>query len=196
MKRALVLIVSITLAPSVAFADAPHDAAPRETFAQPNYVRTLVGFGGVPDVPSANMVLTMEVGHRPFLGALATGASFSSVSDLTGAYTVETLGVFAKLDLTYVICSHFWARHPSPSLPVRVQLGSRIGLGVSDSFGLTPSYVLVRAEMQPFVDIEVPLDVHHTYSFVVRGALDTSVNFNALFRWSASIGFTYGWGHV
>ncbi len=195
MTRAFV--VTFALLACIFFSrDTRADDPPKEPYSQPWYARSVAGFGGLPNASSPSVVLTAEIGHRPFYGALETGGSFSSASDWNGAWTVLAFGGFAKLDLTYLFLSGFWARKPSPSTPVRVQLGSRVGIAVSDSFGLQPPYTLVRAEMEPFIDVEIPLDVHHSYAFVVRGALDTSVSLNALFRWSVAIGFSYGWGHV
>jgi hypothetical protein len=198
MRRALVITSTLlaSLASQSARADDAKDAAPKETWSQPWYARMVVGVGGLMDVPATDLVLTAEIGHRPFQGALATGGSFSSASDLAGSWAAITLGAFAKLDLTYLFLSGLWSKQPAPSTPIRVQLGSRIGITASDSFGLTPLYTLVRAEMEPFLDLEFPLDAKHTYGFVFRSALDTSVSFNAVFRWSFAIGFSYGWGHV
>jgi len=196
-RAALACLLATWIASSNAHADAAPtaDATSAPRFAQPWYVRTLAGFGQLSDVQSSSdLVLTTEIGHRPFFGALATGASFSSSTDMNGAWTAVVVGAFAKVDLTYLFLSGVWSRRPPPSAWPRFQLGSRLGMAVSDSFGVKPLYTLVRAEMEPFLDVEIPLDDDHVYAIVARFALDTSVSFNALFRWSGAIGFSYGWG--
>lgn len=175
--------------------DAGHRVAP--PFAHDAFLRTFVGAGGLASGPSSNVIFGTEIGHRPLGGGLGTGFAFSSATDVHGRYTVLTPGLFAKLDLTYLFLSGGWATTPPNCFPFRLQLGSRLGLGISESFRSTPApstYVLVRPELQPFFDVEVPLDRDRVYSIVVRGSIDTSVNLEAWFRWGVAIGLSYGWG--
>jgi hypothetical protein len=215
MKRAaFVVVAAAALAPARALAqsvptdarcatdarcdrDAP-DADRPPPFAYPKFVRTLAGVGGAPRIPTLNVVVTAEVGGRPLRGAFGTGVSFSYAMDATGQYTVFSPGIFAKLDLTHVFLGGFWAIEPPSDFPLRLQVGSRFGADVSESFQRSPfasTYALIRPELQSFVDVEVPIDAARTLSVVVRGALDTSVNLGDLFRWSASVGLAYGWSH-
>ena len=93
-----------------------------------------------------------------------------------------------------------WRFTPPYNFPVRLQLGGRLGLGISES--TRPSadvpnavpYTLIRPELQDFVDVEVPVGPLHHYSFVLRGAIDTPVNLSSVFRWSFAAGVNYGWG--
>jgi hypothetical protein len=179
------------------FRCAERGAAKTPPFAHNAFVRTFAGAGGLASGPSTNVVFGTEIGHHPLGGALGTGFAFSSATDVQGRYTVLTPGVFAKLDLTYIFLSGIWATTPPNCFPFRLQLGSRAGLGISESFRRDPApftYVLLRPELQPFFDVEVPVDRDRVYSIVFRGLLDTSVNLETLFRWGFAIGLSYGWG--
>jgi hypothetical protein len=208
--RSLALVAAGMLVSSVALADEKpcEPAAPGgesgPPFAYPKMVRTLVGFGYVPKLPSddrtANVSLTEEIGGHPLTGALGTGFSISSTTDLKGLWSVVTPGLFVKLDLTYLFLSGLWACSPSRIFPFRLQLGGRLGLGISESTrpkGDVPGaaqYVLLRPELQSFFDVEIPIGTDRIYSVVGRGAFDGSVNLSDVFRWSFSMGINYGWG--
>jgi hypothetical protein len=199
MKRAA-LIVAVALVPASARAEAP--APP---YAWPAFVDTFVGFGSAPNPFDFVSALTAEVGHRPFGGALSTGVSFSSATDVTGLWNVVTPGAFAKIDLTYVFLSGFWSVQPPRNTHVRVHLGGRVGMGVSQSFQrvvptatdpylVDTSYVLVRPELESFVDLDVPLGARRAYSLIFRAAIDTPVTLDDLFRWTLCVGLGYAWG--
>ncbi len=167
-------------------------------------MRTLVGLGGVPSLPkddnTGNLVLTTEVGGHPLTGALGTGVSISSTEDLKGLWSVVTPGIFAKLDLTYLFLSGLWACDPPPHFPLRIQMGSRLGLGISESFRASADvpvdspYTLLRPELQSTLDFEMPLGGDRVYSLIARAAIDAPVNVSEVFRWSFSFGLGYGWG--
>jgi len=177
-------------------------------FAHALSARTLAGGGGVPSLPAydraPNLVVTTEIGHHPLQdrdeggAALGTGLSLSSVTDLAGRWAVLVGGPFAKVDLTYLFLTGLWA-YPVARFPVRVQLGGRLGVSISQSSfpqeGVAPPYTLVRPELQSFFDVEAPLglDRDRTWSVVGRVALDTGVNLSTVFRYSFSAGLDYGW---
>lgn len=209
--RAAVLLVAgaVAMAPRPARAE-PQSKIPTSTYDYLDYVRLFVGVGSVPQPElfescNANTALTFEIAHRPFHGALSTGFSFSSVTDVNGLWNVLTPGAFAKLDLTYVFTSGLWSHRPTLHPFVRILVGARVGFGVSQSFvhiqstadsryEATSSYVLVRPEMEPIVDLEFPFGHRHDFAFVARGAVDTPVTFDTIFRWSVSLGIGYAWG--
>ena len=172
-------------------------AAKTPPFAYNAFVRTFAGVGGLASGSASNIVFGTEIGHHPLGGALGTGFAFSSATDVNGRYSVVTPGVFAKLNLTYLFLSGIWATTPPNCFPFRLQLGSRAGLGVSESIRRNPApftYVLVRPELQPFFDLEIPVNRDRVTSIVLRGSVDTSVNLQTLFRWAFAIGLSYGWG--
>jgi len=201
MRRAA-LVAAIVCAAPVARAEAP-----KEDYL--DYARLFVGFGSVPfpdPAESVNMTtaFTLEIAHRPFDGALSTGFSISSVTDVNGSWNVITAGPFAKLDLMYVFTSGLWSHEPARHPPLRILVGARIGFAASQSFvHVTPtedsrfqdatSYVLFRPELQPVLDFEVPFGLRHELALSLRGALDTSVALDT-FRWSVALGFGYAWG--
>jgi hypothetical protein len=187
----------------------------------PTFVRMLVGLGSAPNLPkddnAPNTVMTAELGGHPFRGALETGFSFSSANDLKGYWSVVTPGIFAALDLTYVFATGFWTYqlpgpNPTPTcslaatrrsgLPCfRLRLGGRLGLSLSsssrpDDVPYASTYQLVRPELQPFLDVEVPVSTDR-FSLVLRGAFDSPVNLSTLFRWNVTAGLSYAydkWG--
>jgi hypothetical protein len=210
MKRAA-LALAVLLFPAISRAaqepcatEASEPPCARPPFVYPDLVRTLVGIGGAPMLPpddrTANLVLTAEIGGHPLGGALGTGLSISSVLDFKQLWSVVTPGLFAKIDLTYLFLSGLWRIAPPPEFPFRLQLGGRLGLGVSEStrpsadVSYAVPYTLVRPELQNFADLEIPVDALHVYSFVLRGAIDTPVNLSGVYRWSFSTGLNYGWG--
>jgi hypothetical protein len=164
-------------------------------FANRNFARSLIGMGGVTDSPVPHMLITTEGGHRPFGGVLSTGYSLSSGTDAQGRWFIISPGLLVQVDLTYLFLSGFWARCPDPTFPVRVQVGSRIGVDISQSFGITPTYWLIRPELQPYLDLEVPLAKDRTVSLVVRLSADTTINLESIVLWTVSVGLSFGWGH-
>jgi hypothetical protein len=207
-RLATTAAVALALAPAIAAADDPpagdgefrcaeRGAQKTPPYAYNAFLHTFAGVGGLASGPSGNVIFGAEVGHHPLGGALGTGFSFSSATDVKGRYTVVTPGVFAKLDLTYLFLSGLWATTPPNCFPFRLELGARAGLGISESFRSDPApftYVLLRPELQPSFDLEIPLDRDRVHSIVVRGSVDTSVNLETLFRWGIAVGLSYGWG--
>ena len=178
---------------------------PFPPYAYSKFFQTLVGLGAAKGVGSTALVLTTEIGHHPLAGALGTGFSLSSATAMDGRWTVITPGLLAKLDLTYVFTGGLWAAPPPDDFPFRLQLGGRLGLGISESFPAkvpyASSYLLVRPELQPFLDIELLppiawacLPKDRVFSLIVRLAIDAPVNLGNVFRLSGSIGLNYGWG--
>lgn len=174
-------------------------------FAPKWFARTLVGSGAAWQTPlddrGPDLAETAEFGAYPLGGALAAGVSLSNASDLKNLWAVTTPGIFAKIDLTYWFLTGMYSCAPAPRrFPFRVQLGSRIGLGISESFrplsdvpDVSP-FKLLRPELLSFVDAEFPVPPEKHYAIVVRGGVDTSVNLSSLFRWSVSLGLAYAWG--
>jgi hypothetical protein len=93
-----------------------------------------------------------------------------------------------------------WSYAPPDHFGWRLQVGGRLGLGISQStrpsadVPYAVAYVLVRPELLDFVDLELPVGGCNAYSIVIRGATDTPVNLSSVFRWSVSAGVSYGWG--
>ncbi|HEY4014463.1 MAG TPA: hypothetical protein VGM06_14075 [Polyangiaceae bacterium] len=208
MKHGALALALLT--PALARAADPPAAPPQETdasppppFVYPALVRTLVGLGRATRLPkdddAPSVVMTVEVGEHPLGGALGTGISLSSALDSKGLWSVVTPGLFATLDLTYLFLSGLWAYEPPP-FAGRLRVGSRLGIAVSESYRpsgdvpYAPPYMLIRPELQSFVDLEWPLDRRQVYSLVGRAAIDTSVNLSDAFRWSFSAGIDYAWG--
>ena len=209
--RRTTLLVPLALglvAPSTARADGEQTTHAAIPFSSPWFFRILAGGGGVPELPrddnAGHVVFTAEIGHQPVAdktgGALSTGFSISSAEDANSHWSVITPGLFAQLDLTYVLLSGLWARVPPSSFPVRLNLGSRLGVGISESFRpqqdlpYAQSFLLLRPEVMSYLQVNVPLDDRHQYVIVARGAIDTSANLGELYRWSFAGGFAYCWG--
>jgi hypothetical protein len=174
-------------------------------YSRPGLVTTFAGLGGSPTDKYPNAVLTIEIAHRPFGGALTTGISLSSATELDGTWNVITPGLVAKMDLTYVALSGFFSHDPKPDFPIRFHVGARVGMAVSQSwvhiepsttssYELKSSYVLVRPELESFLDVEVPFGKKRAYSLVGRVAFDTPIAGDTLFRWSLACGLGYSWG--
>jgi hypothetical protein len=216
MKRLAIVLVTLAL-PRVASAqDCDKQSNRVDTtegkpapFDSPHMVRLLVGLGYVPSLPmddrSSNLLpddtmITTEIGGHPLSGALGTGVSISVTTDIRGYWTVLTPGLFAKLDLTYLLLSGLWRYTPPDDFPIRLQAGGRLGLGVSQStrpksdVPNAEQYVLIRPELLDFLDLEIPLGGDRIYSFVLRGAMDTPINLSGVYRWGISAGLSYGWG--
>ncbi|MFO0587449.1 MAG: hypothetical protein U0441_07915 [Polyangiaceae bacterium] len=175
----------------------PRDARP--TYAQAMSLHALFGLGGIPGVRSMNGSLTTEFGSRPFHGnnndpsAFSTGIGYAVTSDFNGKYSILSLGLFAKLDLTYVFLSGFWTHPFAPDFPFRVQAGGRLSISMSDSFGgLVRPYTLVRPEVTPFVDLEIVANKARTTAFVLRAAYDDTLDIEQP-RYTVAIGLDYGW---
>jgi hypothetical protein len=210
--RVLALVLAQVLLPALAAADeSPAGGACASSCGQPPFVhdwffRGLVGAGSVPNLPTddrtGNMVLTVEVGAHPLQGAFATGFSLSNASDWKGYWSVLTPGLFGQVDLTYLFLSGLWAYAPPRDFFFRLAVGSRLGLGVSESFrpsnGLpadtyAPAYQLLRTELMSFLDLDIPVTSDRRYALVARAAVDTPVNVSSVFRWSGSLGISSAW---
>jgi hypothetical protein len=201
VKRILAACL-VVIAPRAALAATPESASPPFSF--PYFARTLVGGGGVPLSPEPFVTVTGEIGQHPLTGALLSGVSISTAAS-GRTWSVTTPGIFARLDLTYLFRSGFWTV-PPPRSWIHLQLGSRVGLGFSKSFHHVPvaraesNYDLWRPEVESTFDCEMwPFDearfrAARHYAFVLRGAVDTSVDLSELLRWSFAIGLNYGWG--
>jgi hypothetical protein len=213
----VVLAFLVALTPGVAHADgepcAPakpctHAASEVDPlFPNPMVLRTLVGMGAAFQLPAddraAAAFITAEVGGHPLTGAFGTGFSVSTAIDFRGLWSVFTPGIFAKLDLTYLLLSGLWRVAPSPESFswAHVQVGGRLGLAISESkrpseIPYSTQYFLLRPELETFLDVEWAhckrlRDIGLTP--MIRGALDTSVNYSDMFRWSVSLGLNYGW---
>jgi hypothetical protein len=213
MRTALLLLVGFASAPARAD-DVPSVApggpgnvdTPTTTksppFAWPRSMRVLFGLGSALQGGGGETVVTAEFAAHTLSGAFSTGLSVSTAEDFGGRWNVSTLGVFGKLDVTYLILGCGWLRDPSTTFPVRLQVGARFGIGVSTSLPATgtvdplPPYVLIRPELEPFVDVEVPIFPDRTerrYSLVFRFGADAPTSLNSFFRLSASVGLSYGW---
>lgn len=179
---------------------APVRAEP--AFGNPNYVRILLGGGGVPLVDGPSMGFGGEWGAHAFGGAFSTGFSWSLEGALNGRWVVTVPGLFVQLDLTYVLLSGFWNHAPPADFPFRVQVGERLGLGISSSFPPPEAepwaspYLLMRPELHTFVDVAFPFGGDPYRLLFVRAALDSATTVVSIvpFRWSVSVGMTWGWG--
>jgi hypothetical protein len=171
------------------------------------YVRALVGLGSVPNLPyddrTGNTVVTTEIGFHPLKAAFSSGFSMSNAADWNGLWNVLTPGLFAQLDLTYILLSGLWAYPPPRSFPLRIAVGGRFGLGISNSFRPTaglpvdmfaPEYELLRPELMSYLDFDYALSSDRRYAVVFRMAVDTAVNLSQVFRWSGSVGLSSAWG--
>lgn len=199
MKWLPLLLVAHSMS-SIASADPVAAVSKAPPFAPRGYVRALLGLGGAQRIDGHNMSLTADFGARTFNGVFSSGFSTSVATDLAGHWFVVTPGFFIQLDLTYLFLSGLWAQEPPSDFPFRLQVGSRIGLDVSDSFPsreqqpYASNYLLLRPALHSFVDLEKPLDKNRLFSAVVRVAVDTPIALTDLFRWSVSIGISRGWG--
>ncbi len=214
-RRAIAVLISAFLVSSFASAEEPVRAASADVSAPGDgpfvhnwFFRTLLGLGDVPDLPAndrtGNAVLTAELGAHPLQGAFATGFSITNATDWKGSWEVVTPGLFGQIDLTYIFLSGFWAYPPPRDFCFRIALGTRLGVGFSESsrpsqpgqltLQYAPSYALWRPELMSFADVDWPLGRARRYAIVLRGAIDTSVNLSALFRWSGSLGVSMAWG--
>lgn len=196
MRRALAMSIVLALPAAARAAD------PAPPYAQPMDFHLVGGAGGVVEQNSRFHVaaaMGADLGHRPFGGALGTGVSFSSMTSLDGRWNVLSLGLQGKVDVLYVLASHFWTRRP-PLLPLRLLGGGRLGVdfSVSQAKPSTPQqpeapYMLLFPNAQLFVDFEVPLNCARTFYLIGRAAFDVGLN-SDLQRWSALAGLGYGWG--
>jgi hypothetical protein len=203
--KALAVVAANLLLPAVAAA-ADSAAGPADPgYTYPRFVHTLLGAGGVPTLPvgdrTGNVVLTTEIGGHPLTGALGTGFSLSETLDMKGQWSVFTPGLLAQLDLTYLAATALYTYLPPRTSLAHLQVGGRLGLAFSESsqpsVAYEPSYELLRPELQPFVDLDVPvtwLGRGRHDSLIFRGAVDCPVNLSSIFRWSLSVGLSYGWG--
>jgi len=193
--RRLLVIVALT---SAAAARADEEEAPPH-FARSRSVRMLLGGGTVPAVASGFLTVEAEWLLRPFNGALSVGTAASGSGDVHGLWSDVTLGLSFALDLTYLFLSGFWWVEPSPTFPVRLSVGARLGLTFSRSWlprpelSSSPEYQLLRPELHPFLDVEVPLPCTPHLSALARVAIDTNANPTTLFRWAAYAGMSWGY---
>ena len=174
------------------------------------YADTLVGLGAAttPALEGPTIVFAADVAERPFGGSLSMGMSLRADVDTRGLWNVITPGVFAKVDLTYVILTAFWSiRHPA-DFPVRLVAGIGVGLAVSqsyfdetssgvDAYQAHTAYTLARPQLSPTLDIEYPLPfAKRHYTVVVRGTFDAPINFTTIFRFGVLAGISVSWDHI
>ncbi len=185
----------------VALASSVAAAAPAPgPFSYPRYLRLLPGIGAVPLVTGTDTAFTLDGGVHSFDGAFSTGVSGSGAADNHGRFLVGSFGLFVQLDLTYLILSCLWSHPPQPNWPVRLQVGSRIGMDLSVSWAprpelpRPPDYWLLRPALYSFVDVEVPLGPARAWSLILRGSVDSAVNLGSVYRWCVGVGVGYGWG--
>jgi hypothetical protein len=174
----------------------PANAAvdPPTPYVYTSYVHAFAGMGAVPGAHTPFFVTTIDVGRHPFGGAFSAGVSGSFASDPSAGWMLGAFGVQLRLDLTYLFLSGFWAERFDPCFPIHIQLGARLGAALSEATALHPSYWLARFELQPELDVEVPLGRRRVSSVIVRGALDSSMSLDGLFRWSILVGYGFAWG--
>ncbi len=197
------LAFAVSVTPLVARAEGPAGSED-DRFARDGYFRVVAGAGRAVQVPlddnNASSTLSFEIGHYPLGGALGTGFSHVVDGGFKGYWSVVTPGIFAALDLTYLMMSGFWRSPPEPHY-FRLRLGARLGLGISQSttpivygnLGPTaPAYVLARPELEPFFDVEVLCPKHREYAAFIRASADTGVNLVEMYRWSVALGLSYG----
>ncbi|MGH7440099.1 MAG: hypothetical protein ACRENE_30785 [Polyangiaceae bacterium] len=170
------------------------------------FARLVTGAGATPSTPlddsSDFFAWTGEVGARPLGRVLATGVSFSQGQDVLGLWSVWSVGLFAEIDVTFVLLSGLWAYEPPPRFPFRLDLGSRLGVAYSQSSRPAsdveggPQYNLIRPETQSYLELAVPLGEARMLSVMLRGAVDTSVNYETAFRWTGLAGVELSWSEV
>jgi hypothetical protein len=167
------------------------------SFAYPRYSRLLVGVGGATLVRGAALNLTAEVNPNFFSGTFSSGYSLSLATDFQ-RWLVVVPGLFVQWDLTYLFLSGLWTTAPPKTFPFRIHVGARVGMAISVSFPSEEAsphaspYLLLRPELQPFVDLEVPIDQWRIWSVIVRAAVDAPVGADSVFRWSVSAGISKG----
>lgn len=162
-------------------------------------VTAYVGAGGVPNWHGSYFIFTADWGLHPFDGAFSTGTSASFAVDWHRTWLLGALGVFVQLDLTYLFLSGLWAVDPPADFPFRLQLGSRVGVDVSESYQTRPelaepqSYVLVRPALHSYVDLEFPIPGARHFCLVLRAAIDTPASLGTIYRYNFSLGFSGGY---
>jgi hypothetical protein len=174
------------------------------------YADVLLGAGAAatPTLEGPTVAMTTEVAERPFGGSLSTGISLVSTVDTAGRWNAMAPGIFAKVDLTYVILTGFWSvRQPCATFPVRIVAGFGVSMAITqsyfnedstgvDAYQAHTSYVLVRPQFSPTLDVEVPFGPNKHYAIVMRGTFDAPINFNTIFRFSASAGISVSWERI
>jgi hypothetical protein len=188
-------------------ADAGVDGVRCRPYVYPRALRVLAGVGSVPLVAGSSANLGVDYSPHSFSGsdvrggALATGLSASFDFALDGRWLAVAPGLFVQVDLTYLALSRLLVGEPPSDFPVRVQVGSRLGIGLTRSFpprDVLPwasPYFLIRPEVRWFLNLEFPLDRWRVYSFVLSGALDTRASQSGVLRWSICAGLSWGSTH-
>ncbi|MBK7864202.1 MAG: hypothetical protein IPJ65_37520 [Archangiaceae bacterium] len=171
------------------------------------YFHFLAEGGGVPSVEkSGHLGTSVDWGLYPFDGAFSTGMSAQLGAAITGPrWVLFQLGLFARLDLTWLLLTGFWRDDGAPDrFPFRVQVGSRLGIDWSQSTLTLPgqeggtSYTLLRPVLHSFLDLQLPLPGHDwgQHAVFVRASVDTPVNLSTVIRWGLSVGFALGYGEA
>ncbi len=176
-------------------------------FIRNNYIHTFMGGGGSPKITTAFLVTTFEIGRHPFrareenspkaitFGAFSGGGSVSVGEDPSGKLFYASLGLRFAVDLTYVFLSGLWSTVDfDQCFPFHFTLGERLGVAGTESFGVSPSYVLLRVEAQTALDLEIPFGSRRQHSLLFRAAVDSSVALDSTFRWIAQFGYAFAWG--
>jgi hypothetical protein len=169
------------------------------------FLRGLSGWGGVPQLPAddraPHLVLDLEIGAYPLGQIVSTGASASFALDAYRQWTVWSGGLFAQIHVTSLFLSGLWAYPYDPrQVPFRLDVGERVGIASSDSRRPAndvpdgPTYTLIRPELMTFAELGISIRPQRDLFFLLRAALDTSVNLETLFRASGSVGLEYSWG--
>ncbi|GEM_PF-2625481 len=185
-------------------ARASEEVARCTPYTPPMYLRLMLGGGAVPYVNGAFGELTFDASYSSFSGNQARGGAFSSgVSiSLAGAFdqrwVMVVAGLFIEIDLTYILFSGFWAHEPK-NLPVRFSVGTRLGAAITQSYPskndapYADPYLLARPELHTFADLAIPFGKWRRWALTLRGAIDTPVAMNSVFRYSMSVGLSRGW---
>ena len=180
-----------------------------------NYIQTFFGMGGSPNVSTPILMTTFEIGRHPFrsyrssqtfdgkpvtdrrtitFGAFSAGGSIAAGVDPGGRLLYVGGGLRFAIDLTYVFLSGLWSTVDfDQCFPFHVTLGERLTLAYTDSSSITPAYDLLRVEAETALDLEIPFGARRQHSFIVRGAIDSSVALDSTFRMLVQIGYGFAW---
>lgn len=186
-------LLAMSVLAGAASAGEPNDFAARVS------LRGTLGLGHVPLVNGVYSTLGMDWSLRPFRGAFLAGTGASVSWDLDRRWSGGSWGIFLALDVTYVVLSSLWSSEPSPTFPVRLIFGGRVGLGATQSrlarpeLEKPPAYWLVRPELHLWSDLEWVFLPESRLSVFARGAIDTPVSLNTVFRVAFALGFAWGY---
>ena len=165
------------------------------------FVHVLGGIAGQEDTGLVGGSIHLDVGTHPFFGAFGTGLSVGA--EFLGLPLIAAHGgIFAQLDLAYLAASLFWPASLGHELPVSLAIGGRLGLAygrsqrsvewVPDDF----VFELLRPEWRLYLDLEVPVATIGDTRVRLVGrliALDTSIDFTELSRWTVQVGVAFEW---